>query len=38
MSDLVATGQVPDMIAPLTLEHFWRFDQFGERGTASVGH
>lgn len=38
MSDLVATGQVPDMIAPFALERFWRFDQFGERGAASVGH
>jgi len=38
MSDLVATGQVPDMIAPFTLERFWCFDQFGERGAASVGH
>ena len=38
MSDLVATGQVPDMIAPFSLERFWRFDQFGERGAASVGH
>ena len=38
MSDLVATGQVHDMIAPFALERFWRFDQFGERGAASVGH
>ena len=38
MSDLVATGQAPDMIAPFSLERFWRFDQFGERGAASVGH
>ena len=38
MSDLVATGQVPDMIAPFALERFWYFDQFGERGAASVGH
>ena len=38
MSDLVATGQVPDMIAPFALERFWCFDQFGERGAASVGH
>ena len=38
MSDLVATGQVPDMIAPFALERFWYFAQFGERGAASVGH
>ena len=38
MSDMVATGQVPDMIAPFALERFWCFDQFGERGAASVGH
>ena len=38
MSELVATGRVPGMIAPFALERFRRFDQFGERGAASVGH
>jgi sarcosine oxidase subunit beta len=38
MSDMVATGRTPDMIAPFALERFQRFDQFGERGAASVGH
>lgn len=38
MSDLVANGRVPDMIAPFALERFLQFDQFGERGAASVGH
>ena len=38
MAKLVANGRVPDMIAPFALERFRRFDQFGERGAASVGH
>ncbi|MDA1091020.1 MAG: FAD-dependent oxidoreductase [Proteobacteria bacterium] len=38
MADMVATGRTPDMIAPFALERFQRFDQFGERGAASVGH
>jgi sarcosine oxidase, subunit beta len=38
MSELVTTGRVPDMIAPFALVRFSLFNQFGERGAASVGH
>ena len=38
MAELVATGAVPDIIAPFTVERFYRMRQFGERGAASVGH
>ena len=37
MAELLATGRVPEMIAPFALERFKRFDQIGERGAASVG-
>ncbi len=37
MAELLATGRVPEMIEPFTLERFKRFDQIGERGAASVG-
>ena len=38
MAQLVATGKVPDMIAPFELERFYRFQMLGEKGAASVGH
>jgi len=38
MAALVATGRVPDMIAPFALERFHRFRMLGEKGAASVGH
>ena len=38
MAELVATQKVPDIIAPLSLDRFDRFEQIGERGAASVGH
>ena len=38
MAETVATGNVPDLIRPFELERFYRFEQIGERGAASVGH
>ncbi len=38
MAEMVATGKVPDMIAPFRLDRFVDFDQVGEKGAASVGH
>ncbi len=38
MAETVATGQAPDILRPFELERFYRFEQVGERGAASVGH
>ena len=38
MAETVATGNVPDILEPFSLERFYRFEQVGERGAASVGH
>ncbi len=38
MAETVATGKVPDLIAPFALERFYNFAQVGEKGAASVGH
>ncbi len=38
MAETIATGKVPDLIKPFELERFYRLDQVGERGAASVGH
>jgi sarcosine oxidase, subunit beta len=38
MAEMVATGRVPKLIAPFTLERFTRLEQIGERAAASVGH
>ena len=38
MAETVARGQVPELIKPFELERFYRFEQVGERGAASVGH
>jgi sarcosine oxidase, subunit beta len=38
MAEMVATGKVPDLIAPFRLDRFVDFDQVGEKGAASVGH
>jgi sarcosine oxidase, subunit beta len=38
MAETVATGIAPDLIRPFELERFYRFEQVGERGAASVGH
>ena len=37
MAETVATGAVPDLIAPFRLERFAEFAQVGEKGAASVG-
>lgn len=38
LAELLATGRVPQVIAPFSLARFRNFDQIGERGAASVGH
>ncbi|MEE2980863.1 MAG: FAD-dependent oxidoreductase [Pseudomonadota bacterium] len=38
MAELIATGRVPDLIAPFRLERFNEFHLVGEKGAASVGH
>lgn len=38
MAETVATGKVPEILAPFALERFARFAQVGEKGAASVGH
>ena len=34
----IATGKIPSIIQPFELERFYRLEQVGERGAASVGH
>jgi sarcosine oxidase subunit beta len=38
MAETVASGKAPDLIKAFELERFYRFEQVGERGAASVGH
>ena len=38
MAETLATEKVPDLLKPFELERFYRFEQIGERGAASVGH
>lgn len=38
MSECIATDKMPEIIKPFELERFYRFQQVGERGAASVGH
>ncbi len=38
MAELIATGKVPDLIAPFRLSRFSEFALVGEKGAASVGH
>ena len=38
MAEVLATDKIPDLIKPFELERFYRFEQVGERGAASVGH
>jgi sarcosine oxidase subunit beta len=38
MAETVATGKVPDILAPFRLDRFSTFDLVGEKGAASVGH
>ena len=37
MAETLATDRIPDLIKPFALERFYRFEQVGERGAASVG-
>lgn len=38
MAETLATGKIPSIIQSFDLERFYRFEQVGERGAASVGH
>ena len=38
MAETIATGEVPELLKPFELERFYRLQQVGERGAASVGH
>lgn len=38
MAEVLATDKIPDLIKPFELERFYRLEQVGERGAASVGH
>ena len=38
MAQLIATNQVPDLIAPFALERFYTGELVGEKAAASVGH
>ena len=38
MSELLATGAVPELLKPFSVNRFRNFVQLGERGAASVGH
>ena len=37
-AEIIATGQVPDVLRPFRLDRFDTFEQVGERGVGSVGH
>ncbi len=38
MAETIATGVAPELLRPFELERFYRLQQVGERGAASVGH
>ena len=38
MAELIATGNLPDLLRPFRLDRFDTLQQVGERGAASVGH
>ena len=38
MAELVATGRVPELIAPFALERFYEFRQVNEAGATAAGH
>lgn len=38
MAETLATGKIPSIIQSFDLERFYRFEQVGERGAASVGN
>ena len=38
VAELIATGTVPDLIAPFSLDRFERGDLTAEKGAAAVGH
>ena len=37
-AEMLATGKVPELLAPFRLSRFDNFKQVGEKGAASVGH
>jgi sarcosine oxidase subunit beta len=38
MAETIANGVAPELLRPFELERFYRLQQVGERGAASVGH
>ena len=38
LAETIATGKVPDLIAPFALERFERGDLIGEKAAAAVSH
>ncbi len=38
MAELVATGEVPELIRPFELERFYRFEQVNETGATAASH
>jgi len=38
MAETIANGAAPELLRPFELERFYRLQQVGERGAASVGH
>ena len=38
MAEMIASGKVPELIKAFELERYYRFEQVGEKGAASVGH
>ena len=38
MAELVATGKVPDLISPFSLNRFYRFEQVNEAGATAASH
>ena len=38
MAEAIATGSVPDVIAPFALERFTKGDLIGEKAAAAVSH
>jgi sarcosine oxidase subunit beta len=38
MAELVATDRVPELIAPFSLDRFYRFEQVNEAGATAASH
>lgn len=38
LAETIATGRVPDLLAPFSLDRFERFDLLNEMGATAAGH